>query len=226
MPDMWGGTADYVFYHPEYEAFVLGDLKTTKGESLFFINRDGAKEEHIWQLSAYFHALVAMGLPMVEQVGVLYVPMNDISGKSESPAPSLQEIQPYPAEIVLERQESRSTAVRELINAITPDMYHDNFSGLTELLAPVQERVQKLVWDKSKSVFNVVLTPHWSAAYCDWGAGSSSTGPDLCDCSQQGVTKIGEYDLEGEYSPRNSYEGVPPSVSPTQKELNVRRTSR
>lgn len=213
LPSGWSGTADYIFFHPGYEAFVLGDLKTVKAESMFFVSRDGAKHEHIWQLSMYFHALVEKGLPMLNAVGVLYIPFFDTHITSPSPEPILHEVTPLDAETVLERAESRSKAV-ELLRAGL-----EQGEKLEDLLAPEQERTQKLVWDSKKSILNVVLVPHWSAAYCDWDE-------PFCGCSNQGQTKVGSYDLDGEYTPRKGYEDVQPSVAPTRKELNARRAER
>lgn len=234
LPSGWSGTADYVFKHPEYDAYVLGDLKTTKGESMFFINRDGAKREHIWQLSAYFWALVDAGKPMLDSVGVLYVPMNDISS-GDTPAPSWQEVTPIPRDVIHPVMEERSESVSTLRADIALEGYRFDSNGLLEefrvpgwsentkllewlgeVLAPEQEREQKKVWDGKKSVYNVVLTPHWSAAYCDWDE-------PLCNCRNQGQTKIGEYNLDGDYTPRKGYENIEPVVSPTRKELNERR---
>lgn len=209
MPRGWSGTADYIFFHPGYEAYVLGDLKTVKAENMFFISRDGAKEEHIWQLSLYFHALVERGLPMLNAVGVLYIPFFDTHITSPSPQPLLQEVTPLPSEVVLERAESRFNAVREVFEGL------DRGDKLEELLAPEQDRVQKKVWDGKKAIFNVLLVPHWSAAYCDWDA-------PLCNCRDQGTTKIGHYDLDGSYHPRKGYEDIAPTVEPTRKELNER----
>lgn len=212
MPKGWSGTADYIFFHPGYEAYVLGDLKTVKAESMFFISRGGAKEEHIWQTSLYFHSLVESGLPMLNGIGILYIPFFDSHITSPSPEPILQEIAPLPAEVVLERAQSRFEAT-ELVKAGI-----ERGEKLEALLAPEQERIHKLVWDGKKSILNVVLTPHWSAAYCDWE-------PPYCSCSTQGTTKIGHYDLEGEYHPRKGYEDETPLVVPTRKELNERRAS-
>lgn len=210
LPPGWSGTADYVFFHPGYEAYVLGDLKTVKGESMFFVNRDGAKEEHIWQLSLYFWALVEKGLPMVNTMGILYIPFYDTRVESKSPEPVLQEVSPLPAEVVLERAESRSKAVQAVVDGL------DRGEKLEDLLAPEQEKVQKLIWDSKKSILNVVCVPHWSAAFCDWD-------PPYCNCREQGTTKIGHYDLEGEYHTRKGYEDTPPVVTPTRKELDVRK---
>jgi len=43
MPEGWSGTADYVFYNAEARGFVLGDLKTIKGDGITWIERDGAR---------------------------------------------------------------------------------------------------------------------------------------------------------------------------------------
>lgn len=232
MPEGWSGTADYVFKHPD-GTYSLGDLKTTRGEGIFFINRDGAKESHIWQLSAYFWALVNAGIPMVNEVGVFYVPMNDVS--TGSPEPSLQAVKPLDEDTVRIEMWERLKSVADLRNAIISEGYYFDSNALlkefdlpgsepnakllgtlTELLAPEQERIQKLKWDSKNSVLNVVLVPHWSAAYCDWDA-------PLCDCRNQGNTKIGSYDLEGEYTPRRGYSDIAPTVEPTRKELNERK---
>lgn len=232
MPEGWSGTADYVFEIGD--AYVLGDLKTTKGESMFFINRDGAKQEHIWQLSAYFWALVEAGKPMVNSVGVFYMPMNEIQS-GETPLPSLQEVTPIPKDVIIPHMEERATSVRELRAGIASEGYHFDSDGLLEefdvpggvenpklletlgaLLAPEQERLQRITWDSKRELHNVVLVPHWSAAFCDWDA-------PLCDCRNQGTTKIGHYDLEGTYVPRKGYEGIEPTVKPTRKELDVRK---
>jgi hypothetical protein len=57
MPDGWSGTADWVFYNADLRGFVLGDLKTIKGDGIPWIERDGAKLEHRWQWFAYWCAL-------------------------------------------------------------------------------------------------------------------------------------------------------------------------
>lgn len=220
MPEGWSGTADWVFWHPEYEAFILGDLKTAKGESLFWINKDGAKNEHIWQLSAYFYALVAMGLPMVKGMGVMYWPMNDTSD-GDVILPTIQECEPLPEEVVIGRMNERWALAQEYVESVNGDGHTNpghNFAVIqlgeagelyiTDKLAEVQPRIQKVVWNKAQGVFNVVLTPHWSARFCDFE-------PPLCTCSEQGTTKIGHYTLEGEFVHREGYEDVNPTVRPS-----------
>lgn len=218
MPEGWGGTADWVFWHPEYQAFCLGDLKTSKGEAMFWITKDGAKADHIWQLSAYFYALINMGLPMVKGMGVMYWPMNDTSD-GEPILPTIQECDPLPEDVVMGRMESRWSETQEYLDYLPgqgklvpwpPEEY------LNDKLAPVQDRVQKVVWSKPQGVFNVVLVPHWSARFCEFE-------PPLCTCSEQNTTKIGHYTLEGEFIARNGYEDVNPLVRPTPAQYKMKK---
>jgi hypothetical protein len=228
MPEGWSGTADWVFWHPEYHAFILGDLKTAKGESLFWINKDGAKDEHIWQLSAYYYALLVMGLPMVKGAGVMYWPMND-TPDGDVIMPSVQEVEPLPEELVVGRMAERWAQTKLYATKVdetrqTAYDHGDEFgmdensveNYLNDLLAPVQERIQKVVWSRPQGVFNLVLTPHWSARFCDFG-------PPLCTCSEQGTTKIGHYTLEGEFVSREGYEDVNPLVRPTPAQYKYKR---
>jgi hypothetical protein len=216
MPEGWSGTADWVFWHPDYRAFMLGDLKTAKGEAIYWINNRGAKDEHIWQLSAYFYALVNMGLPMVKGFGVMYWPMNDTNDK-DLVLPTLQDCEPYPEDVVFGRMVERWLATKRYKDSIIPGYPTDGpEQWLTDLLAPEQDRIQQIIWSKPAQVFNLTLVPHWSARFCDFG-------PPLCDCGTRGVTKIGHYTLDGGFVPRRGYEDVQPTVSPSPSDFNKRR---
>lgn len=236
LPTGWSGRADWLFWSDEYKAFVLGDLKTTKGESLRFIRSEGAKTEHIWQLSAYFHALVEMGLPIVEAFAVLYIPKNRTSDKSERIEPILQECEILKREVVWEEMERRWALTSEYLRSLQFTTHRTlNFSTrelepwfesyVTDQLAPVQEREQKMWWDAKAGIWNVKLVPHWSAAYCPYPT-------QLCDCSEQGTTKIGHYELlydeddgnfyASEYIPRRGYNEIESTVRPSDKEVQKR----
>jgi hypothetical protein len=52
LPAGWSGTADWIMFDPERAAFVLGDMNTIKGDGTPWIEKDGAKLDHIEQLSA------------------------------------------------------------------------------------------------------------------------------------------------------------------------------
>jgi hypothetical protein len=226
LPKGWGGTADGVFWNPDYKAFVLGDYKTQKGEGMRYIVRDGAKEDHRFQTSVYWHGLKKMGLPLIKKVGVFYLPKNDTRNKDEVIEPVLIDFDPIPQREltqiaktrfnrVLQYEESlpfvpESVQIRELGTPAdevdVPEVALDHW--LTDALEPVQQREQRVYFDRKTETWDVKLVPHWSAAYCPF--------PDtLCDCSKHGETKIGMYDVDGStYIPRKGYEDIEPIVKP------------
>jgi hypothetical protein len=197
LPEGWAGTADWVFYSAEHRAFVLGDLKTIKGEGMRWVLKEGAKEEHLWQLSCYWHALYDMGLPLVKGFGVIYLPMNDTTDRGERIEPAVMECEPIPREVIFPVMEARWAATQEYLYELPPNKgaYREVLSGdysifLTDKLAAPMARVQKIVWGGRSNVFDVKLVPHWSADYCPYSE-------ELCPCSTQGTTKIGHYTLDG-----------------------------
>jgi len=217
LPEGWSGTADWLFWHPEHQGWVLGDLKTTKGEGIKWIKRDGAKLEHMWQLSAYFWALVEMGFPMLKGFAVLYLPMNDTLDKLDTIEPTLQECEPIEREIVRGQMEARWQMTQEYLQALA-DV--DARTFIRNSLAPEQDRVQVLHWNKVRGTFDVKLVPHWSAAYCPFP-------DDLCACSEQGTTKIGEYELVEQspgfhYLARKGYEDIEPELVPAERDVYKR----
>lgn len=193
LPTGWAGTADWIQWSSEYRAFVLGDLKTIKPEGMRWIEQGGIKEEHMWQVSAYWHALKKMGLPLVKAFNVYYLPMQPLIGEPNL-EPLLLEAKPLEEEVILPVMESRWVATRDYLNEwaetsgkmkwpnneIPPGQY------LNSKLAPVQERRQVIRWNKPMGVFDVKLEPHWSADYCPF--------PDeLCDCRHGKREKIGHF---------------------------------
>lgn len=205
LPEGWRGRADLVVYHPEYQAFVLGDIKTTKGESMFWLDKTGAKESHIWQVSAYWHALVKMGLPMLEACLVFYWPKNGV--RDQVVLPSIQEVKPLPVQTVKDEMTYRWERVSEYLRSIPEAAARVESlpaeAYLTDELEPVQEREQKLVKNSKTGGYDLRLVPSWDAKFCEFDV-------ELCDCSTQGTTKIGQYDREGNYTPRKGYEEIVP----------------
>lgn len=217
MPQGWGGTADWLFWSDEHEAWVLGDLKTIKGEGLRWILEQGAKDEHLWQLSSYWYALRESGIPLFNGFGILYLPMNDAPREPFEIKPVLQECAVLPEDVVLGRMRERAAQVKPYIESLTREPWSSwPASFLTDELAPVQQRVQQTYWQTKTQTFDLKLVGHWSSRYCPFPL-------ELCDCSQQGTTLIGKYDLDGNYSPRKGYENIIPIVAPTTMELNKRR---
>lgn len=227
LPEGWSGRVDWVLFDPDLRGWVLVDIKTTKGEGIPWIERGGAKLEHIWQVSAYWHALLNMGLDMVKGCAVFYLPKNAVKGVDVHP--TLQEIDPLPEDEVVGRMVERQELVQEYLAEIEaererwsvetgehPMSYPTDDDILNSKLAPVQDRLQKLFWNKQQGVFDVKLVPHWSAEFCPFEE-------ELCDCSAQGQTKIGHYKLDEEYEARKDYELIEPGVRPKSYEFNRRR---
>lgn len=209
LPQGWAGTADLVVWNPALKAWVLVDIKTTKGESLRFIHQKGAKEEHVLQTSSYWHALRKMGLPLAKTIGVYYLPKNGVSGRDVYPL--LVEFDPVPAKDLLKTMKGRGKSVTQYLDSLpkrdTPPAVDDFDFWITPELAPVEERQQKIMFDRSTGTHEVKLVPNWTTMFCPF--------PDeLCDCSTQGTTKIGTYDYDGTYIPRTGYEDVVPTVQP------------
>jgi hypothetical protein len=219
MPAGWTGTADWLFWSPKYQAFVLGDLKTTKGEAIKYREKEGMSADHWWQLSAYWYACVQMGLPMVKGFGVMYLPMNTKLGEEIEPV--MMEADPIPeADIRLRMTE----VTAKCKNYATVVEREGRF--LNEYLAPPMDRVQKLFWSRANGVWELKLVPHWLHDFCPFDN-------SLCDCSEQGTTKVGEYRVaekpyEGgeptavEYWPRKGYEDVEPVEAPDAREVKRR----
>jgi hypothetical protein len=210
LPTGWSGTADALIWRPDLKAFVLIDFKTTKGESLKFIRRDGAKKEHVAQASAYWHAAKKMGIPLAKVIGVLYWPKNDTRSKDELIEPVLVDFPPLPAKQLHAEMARRWGRISEYVSSLPFDPKEQNIRPLqdwvTDALEPVQEREQRIFMEKD-GTYTVKLMPHWSAAYCPFPE-------ELCDCSTQGQTKIGMYDWDGTYVPRTGYEDIDVLVAP------------
>ena len=214
LPKGWAGTADAVVWHPELKGFVLADFKTSKGESMRYIVRDGAKEEHKLQSSAYWHALKKMGLPMVKAIGVYYLPKNDTRKKDELIEPALIDFEPIPARTLHADMKHRWGRISDYVTSLggepgkpleeTPATLS---AWLTDELEAVEERQQRVYFDRKTETWELKLVPHWSTEFCPF--------PErLCDCSTQGTTKLGVFDIDGSYYPRKGFEQIEPRVEP------------
>jgi hypothetical protein len=96
LPKGWGGTADGVVWNPELQGVRPGRLQDAEGRGMRYIVRDGAKEDHRFQTSLYWHGLKKMGLPLAKKVGVFYLPKNDTRNKDEVIEPVLIDFDPIP----------------------------------------------------------------------------------------------------------------------------------
>jgi hypothetical protein len=177
---------------------------------MMYIEKDGAKDTHQAQVSAYWHALVDMGFTMHDKYAILYLPMNAVRDREVTA--SVQECVPLPKDELWANMEERAKAVQDYINEYsrTKNIQNDKLS----LEMP---RVQKYYWNSKSNCFEVKLVPAWQTAYCPY--------PEpLCACKNQGTTKIGEWlPLDGMavFVPRKGYE-VEQAVRPTNAELKQR----
>jgi len=227
LPEGWAGTADYLFWDPELQGWVLADLKTAKGESFRYLKNEGAKKEHLWQVSAYWHALASAGFELVEGFNIIYLPKNDV--KDFTVEPIIAEATPLDIDILRETMNERWELTQQYLAEMESDQpwgmpgYESDI--LNKYLAPPMERTQAMWWNKETKVFDVKLVPHWTTQFCPYDN-------DLCDCSTQGTNKIGHWWADPEipifedgalvYVPRKGYEDIDPEVEPTEKEVKQR----
>lgn len=213
LPTGWSGTADWLFWDFEKRAFRLGDLKTTKGTGMQYIERDGVKPEHRYQLSAYYHALRNAKVPLVRAPFVCYLPMDKDPDRETEPV--LIEFEPVPQDELWRLMEDRWDACQlylmDLVSYIGGRDAPDTFEGyIRNRLAPPPERIQRMFRDNKNKQWDVKLVPDWRTRFCPFPN-------DLCDCSEQGTTKIGHY-KETEtgitYVPRKGFENVVPILAP------------
>jgi hypothetical protein len=218
LPEGWSGTADWIIRNPDLDAYVLGDLKTIKGEGIKWVAKDGIKTEHMWQLSAYWYALERaakeFGISLVKGFVVLYLPQN-VPADNPDIEPVLMEGDPLDRDLVLGVMEDRwwkTAAYLDVVDSWRGESVDENLIYLNEHLAEPMEREQRCLWNKAQGVYDVKLVPHWSASYCPYPN-------ELCDCSEQGVTKIGSYDLDGVYTPRKGFEHHEVAVRPNNRDI-------
>jgi hypothetical protein len=209
LPKGWAGTADQIYWHPEYKAFFLTDVKTTKGESLRYRIRSGASEEHILQTSVYWHALKKMGLPLIKQIGVYYLPKNGVRG-AEIIEPIMIEFDPLPVRALNKMMAERKGRVDEYLDSLKFERTHPNLhhgEWLTDELEPVQPMIQRIYRDKASGDNVLKLTPHWTSQFCPFSA-------ELCGCGEQRSYTVGRFDESGDYTPRKGFENVVPEITP------------
>ncbi len=216
LPDGWGGSADYLVWDAKRRGFVLYDLKTQKSSSLQYIHRDGAKREHIWQVSAYWWALKRMGYPVLNRIGIIYLPKDEDYSIEGGVQPVLSVVKPLDEEKVLGRMAEMRSAVDTYLDSLDTLGQHYMVEHpelfVTDELAPLMPREQRIF--KNKELWEVKLIPHWTSMFCPYDN-------ELCDCghnlSGDKTTKIGHFAQEGNtwiYKPRKGYEDMTPSVKP------------
>jgi hypothetical protein len=222
LPPGWGGTLDALVWNPDLKAFVMTDFKTSKGESMRYLIRDGAKQEHIAQTSLYWHAARKMGVPLAKKIAVFYLPKNETRGTTPT-EPALLDFDPLPARQIhgdAKRRFGRVSdyekslpflsegrAIRSGMKDEAEHLDQSIESWLTDELEPVQPREQRAYFDRASGTYELKLVPNWSTAYCPFDDA-------LCDCRTQGTEKLGTFDTDGTYYARKGYEHIEPLVTP------------
>ncbi len=211
LPEGWTGTADWIAWNAEKKAFVLGDLKTAKAEGIPWIIRDGIKDTHQHQLSAYYYALRNMGIPLVRGYGVFYLPITQ--DVREPVQPTWQEATPLDEGYMRDLMSERWKLTEAYLESLPMHTKRGKAAAyLTDELAPVQERTIRTYWDKAASKaggketpgVKVKLVPDWSTSYCDFDRA-------LCDCSTQKPETLGTWFAGPEgvtFTPSRKKEGV------------------
>ncbi len=217
LPEGWAGTADCFLWDAEHKAFALLDYKTIEGKGMYWIDTQGPKDSHIWQVSAYLYAAESMGLPVFTDEGyILYIPITEGTGTH---TPSIEVVKPIPKDELhshMNQIKSQTDKYLRQIQLLHAWPGHDPRKYITDELAAPPQREQKLFWDKNKKVWDLKLVPPWGARYCPYEA-------PLCTCSGLATSeKVGEYDLDRAYSPRDGYKDVVPVVTVSDTELNRR----
>lgn len=210
LPAGWSGRPDWFIWNPEYKAFGLVDLKTIKGDGIYWIGKDGPKEDHVWQTSLYWHGAKAMGLPLIKRIGVFYLPVSEARKGAPPPEPTFVEFDPLPWETLRPVVEGRWKSVSAYLESLPFDPREVDVSRggmehmdlwITDALAPVQERVFRTKANKTSGFTDVSLAPHWSTSYCEFPL-------ELCDCALQTENKVGHIGPSGTFIPRKGYEHV------------------
>ena len=226
LPEGWSGTADWLFWDFDKRCFVLGDLKTIKGSGLYYIEREGVKPEHEAQLSAYYWAMVEAKMPVRKGFFVCYLPMDqDSGGREYEVEPVIIESLPIPKNELWPEMEYKWGQCQAYLARYRLDWKNamsqhpaGKVSFINDRIASTPERTQKMFWDKGNGRFDLKLVPDWRTRFCPYPN-------ELCDCSEQGSTKIGHYEMntdEVKYVPRKGYENVVPLFGPSAAEFNAK----
>ena len=174
----WGGTADaYV----EIDGDVwLVDYKTISGAGVEFLN-DKPKEDHVWQVSAYYH----FGPSQKVRTGVLYLPSSPNYRKSWA-EPVLYEFEPLTYDVLLERMLEVEDACKDY--------------WTKGILPPALDGDYK--WKKKGKKFELVYRPHYTTMFCPW----ASLADDPCNCSDDKTRVIANYkDGEMDYDAKDAH---------------------
>lgn len=175
----WTGTADAVVDVNGQRWLV--DYKTTSSQTFEYLNGQ-PKDDHILQVSAYYHFLPLDLITPGTKCGVLYIPTSPNFSRKWA-EPQFMEFEPLPRDDIMGIMKETATAIA---------LYRDE-----EVLPPVPEGEWKWTSNKRKGVKELIYKPHWSTRYCPWAA----LFDDPCGCSEEQSVFGGTYHIEtGEFN--------------------------
>lgn len=154
----WTGTADAYVEDNDGQVWLL-DYKTISGPGMEFLG-DEPKEDHIWQVSAYYH----FGPTQNCRTGVLYLP-SSAGYKRDWSEPRFIEFEPLSYETLSVRMMEVETAIEAYkASGALPDWPDGSYS-----------------WKKKGKNYELLYRPHYTSMFCPW----ASLADDPCGCSNQ-----------------------------------------
>jgi len=217
----WRGHADLIFYLRGDKGFELADIKTTSGAAIYYANlyrESMIKEEHRWQVSAYYHGLRSEGVD-VRSASILYWPVSpywDRSGKKFFPEP-LQ----LPVEVVSEnelrtRQREVEAGSSHYLQRVQQAGGKWNVPALPTYMPP-QEKLKAIFSgrgdDREITHYELYLQTPWQCGLCPF----NSTVGGVCTPPQT-KEHIGAFSPWGvddwEFTGMSGYEEYEPKTRP------------
>lgn len=159
---VWTGTAD-AYILDEDDVFWLIDYKTISGASFEYL--DGAKPEHVLQISAYYHFHEHPDYGKPDKCAILYLPTTP-DYRRRWPEPLLVEVTPLPKDDLKARMIQVEYAI-------------DVYAATNDLPQPPKGEYK---WKKNKKEDHWELWwyPHYSSLFCPW----KGQEEDPCGCSK------------------------------------------
>ena len=159
----WGGTADAYCVDKDDAQWLL-DYKTISGAGMSFLT-DEPKEEHLLQVSAYYH----FGPKQNIRTAILYLPSSPDYKRNWS-EPRLIEFEPLEYDVVVDRISEVEQAIHEYTNTgRLPDSPKGSYA-----------------WKKKGKAWELLYRPDYRSLFCPW----ASLSDDPCECSLDTLKKV------------------------------------
>lgn len=167
---VWTGTAD-AYIHDHDDKHWLIDYKTISGTSFEYL--DGAKPEHVLQISAYYHFNVD---EKPDKCAILYLPTTP-DYRRRWPEPTLIEVVPMSKTDLYHRMHTVEHAI-------------EKYAKLGELPQPPKGEYK---WKKNakEKRWDLWWWPHYTSMFCPW----KGQKEDPCGCSKFNRVFIGSWSL-------------------------------